>query len=299
MIDEIIAEPGDMNEVVQKIERIRSIFLNTQLFYAKHDSMDKLIGYLENTETEFRSIAYESASMAIALKDLENNQDLNDWLFYAKGPALAHKAQVYVGLGWAIAKLNLPFFSVVEKIETRFYYRVADGCGYYDGSFRQRQTVINRQLPLYLPEAAMPVYDQGIGRSLWYTNNADIDKIRSKVDSFPVSRHAGLWRGIGIAVAYVGGCDEDTLKTLLQYAATNRIQLACGAALAARSRREANAMTADTDLCSRLWFTLTAREANRFSIDPSGPATIGNEEVYFEWIAQVEQDLANSFEIGN
>ena len=87
-----------------------------------------------------------------------------------RGLALAHKAQVYIGLGWAIAKLNLPFLSVVERIEIRLYHRVADGCGYYDGSFRQRQTVINQQLPVYLPEAAMPVYEQGIGRSLWYTS---------------------------------------------------------------------------------------------------------------------------------
>lgn len=292
----IIAEPGDMNEVLQKIERIRSIFLDTQLFYAKHNDMPALIGYLENTEKEFRSIAYESASMAIALKDFENNQDLNNWLFYAKVPALIHEAQVYVGLGWAIAKLNLPFLSVVKKLEFRLYYRVADGCGYYDGTFRQRQTVINRQLPVYLPEVAMPIYDQGVGRSLWYTSNADINMIRSKVEHFPASRHADLWRGIGIAVAYVGGCDEDTLKILLQYAATNRIQLACGAALAARSRMKANSMTIDTDQCSRLWFTLTASEANMFSSDP---AIIGNEEVYFNWITQVEEGLANSFEKGH
>jgi hypothetical protein len=279
-----------MNEVLQRIERIRSIFLNTQLFYAKQNDMEVLLQYLKNTEPVFRSIAYESASMAIAIKELENNQELNTWLFFSKGPALPHRAQVYVGLGWAIAKLNLSFSSVVEKIETRLYYRVADGCGYYDGSFRQRQAVINQQLPVYLPEIAMPAYDQGVGRSLWYTSNADINKIRSKVDSFSASRHAGLWRGIGIAVAYVGGCDENTLKTLLEYAATNRIQLACGAALATRSRIEANTVTTDTDRCSRLWYELTT---NKASLDP---AAIENEEVYFNWITQVEEGLANSFE---
>jgi enediyne biosynthesis protein E3 len=285
-----------MTEALQKIERIKSIFLDTQLFCARQDNPSSLIGYLEKIEPEFRSIGYESASMAIALKDLQKNQGMDNWLFYARTLAQAHKAQVYVGLGWAIAKLNLPFLSVVEKIETRLYHRVADGCGYYDGSFRQRQTIINPQLPLYLPEAAMPLYDQGIGRSLWYTSNADINKIHSNVDNFPVSRHAGLWRGIGIAVAYVGGCDEETLKTLLQYAGTNRIELAYGAALAARSRMEANAVTTDTDRCSRLWFTLTANEVNMFSIDPVERAAIENEEVYLNWIAKVEEGLANSFE---
>ena len=285
-----------MNEASLKIERIKSIFLDTQLFYTNNNETDAFIGYLENIEKEYRSIAYEAVSMAIALKDLENKRRLDNWLFFAKGPALAHKAQVYIGLGWAIAKLNLPFTEIVEMIETRLYHRVADGCGYYDGSFKQRQTVMNMQQPVYLPEAAMPLYDQGVGRSLWYSCNTDINKVRSKVEHFPASRHGDLWRGVGIAVAYAGGCDEDTLKTLLEYAGKNRVQLACGSALAAKSRMEANSMTADTDRCSRLWFSLTASETNMFSLDPGNPDTIGNEKAYMNWVMQIEEGLANSFE---
>jgi hypothetical protein len=285
-----------MKEVLLRIERIKSIFLDTQKFYSMHDNMDALIGYLQNTETEFRSIAYESASMSIALKDLKNNEGLNDWLFYKNGPALAHKAQVHVGLGWAIAKLNLPFLSVVKKIETSLYYRVADGCGYYDGSFRLKQTIVNQQLPDYIPETTMSMYDQGVGRSLWYTCSVDIDKIRRMIKSFPVVRQASLWRGIGIAVAYVGGCDGDTLKTLLQYAATNHIQLTYGAALAVKSRMEANTLTRDTAHCSRLWFSLTASEPNIFSSDPANTYTDENEQAYFTWIKQVDDGLANSID---
>jgi hypothetical protein len=267
-----------MNEVLLRIERIKSVFLDAQIFYSMHDNIYALIGHLENTETEFRSIAYESASMAIALKDLRNNEGLNNWLFYKNGPGLAHKAQVYVGLGWAIAKLNLPFLPVVKKIDTSLYYRVADGCGYYDGSFRYKQTILNRQLPGNVPKATMSMYDQGVGRSLWYTCSTDIVKIRSIIESFPAVRRPSLWRGIGIAVAYVGGCDDDILKTLLQYAATNRIQLTYGAALALRSRIEANTLTTDTAHCSRLWFTHTASEANIFSLVPANPVTDENEQ---------------------
>lgn len=292
---DIFAEPVDMNDVLQKIERIRSVFLNTQVFYSKQDNMNALIGYLENTDIEFRSIAYESASMAIAVKDLQNNQELNTWLFYANVLARAHRAQVYVGLGWAIAKLNLPFLPVVEKIESCLYYRVADGCGFYDGSFRQRQTVLNQQLPAYLPGAAMPLYDQGIGRSFWYTCNGDMKEVCRKVNSFPAGRQASLWRGIGIAVAYVGASDENTLKTLLQLSSTKRLELACGAALAARSRLDANTMNVDTNRCSRLWYTLTAGKTKIFS---SEPTDMKKEEDYFNWIKRAEERLADSFEKG-
>jgi hypothetical protein len=129
------------------------------------------------------------------------------------------------------------------------------------------------------------MYDQGIGRSIWYAEKADINKIRSKIETFATGRHADLWRGVGIAVAYVGGCDDEDLKTLFRYASADCSQLACGAALAARSRTRANSMTDDTDRCSRLWFELAA-----------GTDTIANENVYCDWIKQIEETLSNSFE---
>jgi hypothetical protein len=274
-----------MNVALQKTEAIRTVFLETQLFYATHDDLPALMEYLEHTEKEFSSIAYESASMAIALKDFESETFPHAWLSFANGPAAAHQAQVYVGLGWAIAKFNFPFLTAVKNLNARLYFRIADGCGYYDGSFKHRRTVTNQELPVYLPAAAMPMYDQGIGRSIWYTEKADIHKICSKIETFASSRHADLWRGVGIAVAYVGGCDDEDLKTLFRYASTNSFQLACGAALAARSRTMANTMTADTDRCSRLWFALSA--------DATATA---NEDVYCDWIKQVEERLATSFE---
>jgi hypothetical protein len=274
-----------MNTALQKTEAIKRVFLETQLFYATHDDLSALIEYLENTEKEFSSIAYESASMAIALKEFESDTFPHAWLSFANGPAAAHQAQVYVGLGWAIAKFNFPFLTAVEKLHSRFYFRIADGCGYYDGSFKHRRTVTNKELPVYLPPAALPMYYQGVGRCIWYTQKADIHKICSKIESFAADRHADLWRGVGIAVAYVGGCDDADLKILLQYAAANGLQLACGAALAAKSRMMANTMTADTDRCSRLWFALT-----------TDTDIITNEDAYCNWIKQIEETLSEGFE---
>lgn len=284
-----------MNEVIQKIETIRSIFLETQLFYAGNDDTEVLSAYLENTPAEFRSIAYESASMAIAIKDLEQHGKLNNWLHYVNGPAKAYQAQVYVGLGWAISKLNLPFLPVVEKIETAYYFRVADGCGYYDGSFRHRQTVLSQQLPDYLPEAALPIYDQGVGRCLWYSCLADIDKVKTKIEGFPAERQASLWRGMGIAVAYVGGCEDVYLKMLWQHAGVHGLQLAYGAALANRSRMNAGTITADTDRCSRLWFNLSAVETEICTAETIDKTGIENEAVYLNWIQDIETRLAESF----
>ena len=273
--------------------------MDTQLLFAKDNDMRSLFSYLENIDSSFQSIGYESASMAIALKDLEQKQELDDWLLFANGPAIAHKSQVYVGLGWAIAKLNLPFLHVTRKIDPRLYHRVIDGCGYYDGSFRQRQTLLQQTPPAYIPRGALTIYYQGVGRSLWYTCNADLNNIFNKIGSFPETLHPNLWRGIGIAVAYVGGCNEDTLLSLWQNGANHQIQLTRGAALAVRSRRDANLMTTETDQCFRVWMNLTPEEGYFLPIDTTDPANFIDDADYLHWIATIEKELENSFETGN
>lgn len=250
-----------MEEVLHRMETIRNLFMETQLFCASNNSMDSLQEHLEKIVPPFNSIAYESASMSIIIKDFKEGNDSKNWLLFISGLAKAHQAQVYVGIGWAVAKMNLPFFAVAGKLESSLQVYVADGCGYFDASFKQRQTILNQQLPDYLPAELLPSYDQGIGRSLWYSCNADIEKMKNKIKSFPVDRRDSLWKGIGIAVAYVGGCCNSSLTEIYEAAGEHSGQLAIGAALAVKSRVNAGTATNDTDHCERMWFKLAADEA--------------------------------------
>ena len=272
-----------MKTAPENAEAVTAVFLETQRVHAGPHGTPALLEHLEQVESEFRSVAYESASMAIALDGFATDTFPRDWLLFANGPAAAHKAQVYVGLGWAIAKSNFPFLTAVQKTDARFSFRVADGCGFYDGSFRRRLAVGGNQPPAYLPETAMSMYDQGVGRSLWYTERADLQKVRSALETFAVSRQADLWRGVGVAAAYAGGSDDAALRLLFQYAGAHGIQLARGAALAARSRAAANAMTDDTGRCSRLWFALARGDG------------AADEERYRDWLQQTEERLAAAF----
>ena len=95
-----------MNTALENTEKIKTLFQQTQAFYARHEEMPALIAYLEHAEKEFSSVAYESASMSIALDGFGAGTFPKDWLLFANGAAVAHQAQVYVGLGWAIAKLG-------------------------------------------------------------------------------------------------------------------------------------------------------------------------------------------------
>jgi len=245
-----------MEEVLRRMETIRHLFIDTKSFCELNYDLNAIKNYLENIPPLFRSIAYESASMSIAVKSFEANNSLENWHPFSDGIAKNHRAQVYIGLGWAIAKQNLLFGAIVSKFDNALQCYVADGCGYYDGSFRQRQTILSQQLPVYLAVTLLPLYDQGVGRSLWYTYNADVDRIKNKVETFSAGRQPLLWKGIGIAVAYMGGCDDKLLKDIFESAGGCTVQLAEGAALAVKSRAEANATTNDTEHCARLWTAL-------------------------------------------
>ncbi|HMJ48190.1 MAG TPA: DUF1702 family protein [Ferruginibacter sp.] len=272
-----------MNTASQKMGRIQSVFIEAQLFYANNASPG-LPDYLEKLDPEFRSVGYESISMAIALKDFETNNNLQQWQAFAKGPAIAYKAQVYIGLGWAVAKKEIDLLSIIHILEPLLLYRLADGCGYYDGTFRQRKTLVKQELPVYLPNYLLPVYYQGIGRSFWYLCKTGINNVCSKIESFPSPIHEDMWRGVGTAVAYVGGCDVETLNDIYFSAAEHRTQLGYGAALAVKSRNDAGTFTTDTYHCFRHWFELLVNDEN---IIPG--------VVYENWINKVEEDFAKRF----
>ena len=238
--------------------------METELFCASNGSTNLLNEYLTKTPSPFSSIAYESASMCLFIENLKDGNDTKHWKAYASGPAKSHQTQVYIGLGWAIAKINLSFYSVAGDLDISLQQYVADGCGYYDGSFKKRQTILNQQLPVYIPAELLPWYDQGMGRSLWYSCNANIEKIKNIMESFSGDRQSFMWKGLGIAVAYVGGCDDRLLSEIFKTANEHSVQLALGAALAVNSRIKAGTEAIETERCSKLWSALAANEAGKF-----------------------------------
>ncbi len=273
-----------MNTAAQKMEFIREVYQAAKVFCAGESDLQKIVDYCERSNSEFRSIAYEAASMQIGLRDFVANNQLQIWKYFADDLAKPHAAQIYAGLGWAVAQEVLELEQLIESFPLLLRYRVADGCGYYDGTFRNRQTVRMKAVPTYIPEKALPAYYQGLGRSFWYISKGDAAKTNELLVGFPELRHADMWRGVGIAVTYVGGCDEATLNELKNFSGNFLQQLKCGVALAARSRLHAVSITEDTELCSLIICNLLAAEAANLTVDLEC-------DDYFQWVNSIE----NSF----
>jgi hypothetical protein len=130
-------------------------------------------------------------------------------------------------------------------------------------------------------------YDQGLGRSIWFQSGGKIMNVRQMIDTFEPVRRAALWKGIGHAASFIGGCDSSILHELQQAAAENAKQLGIGAVMAARGRVLSNSLTPDTDLACRTWWKMSAGELTSFS-EQLLPLSI-DENIYDLWQKALEQ----------
>jgi hypothetical protein len=274
------------NTVAQKMERIQAIFREVQDSYPHSPAPDSY-------DAEFRSIAYEAMSMCIALHDLKTEQQLNKWFDFLNKSGIAHATQIHVGLGWALAQTETDISVILPELDPMMRYRVVDGYGYYDGIFRRRKSILNQQKPEFTDPVACAAYDQGLGRSMWYLNNGVIAGAKAMLQKLPAERHTDLWRGMGIATVYVGGCNEETLREIAQSAEKYIPQLAAGAAMALVSRHyagfisDSNALVAST-ICHRpVEEILSANEALRSNLDLNG------EDAYMKWVDELESTFSS------
>jgi len=280
---------ADENQIGKQILKIRTIFQNVQDFFANNSDRSHLIDHLESSENEFRSVAYEAASMELAIADLSGGTELKNWQLFAQKNSVKHSAQIHAGLGWALAQQNKPLFEIPEKIIPLERGRVLDGYGYYDGMFRQRQTIKNKKIPEGIDSVSLHAYDQGVGRSLWYISQGETDKLKSMITVFPATRHPALWRGIGVATAYVGGFNETDLNSVFSLASDNQVSLMIGICLAARARSKAGAMTHDTEMACNICCKMSATKAAELTIKAEPDTHDAN--AYAGWMLNVEKAL--------
>ena len=280
------------SEVAVRMEKIREIFQHAMSIAKEKEDFKSLVAELDNTENEFRSIAYEGAAMALALKDFSDGHTLNHWRLFMEGPGNKHSAQVHAGLGWAIAQQRISALPFIETLDPIMRFRMLDGCGYYDGIFRQRQTIAKQTMPTDLADKLLSGYDQGVGRSLWYISKGACAKIPEMISAFSPSRHNDLWRGVGIACVYVGGFDFDILSELLNYSLSHHTQLAVAAALVAQARNNAETLTPDTELACRVWCNCSTQEAILVTEKSKQSATLHPDDAYKTWLRNIEEELA-------
>jgi enediyne biosynthesis protein E3 len=283
---------SEQSIILQRMEKIRFVFQHAMQFSSSNDN-DAVDAYLKNVEPEFRAVAFEGAAMSFALKDL-HDRALIDWRAFMRRSEQPYVPHVHVGLGWAIARQKLPSLIFLDSMRPSMLFRVLDGYGYYDGIFRQVQTINSQSRASSIESIHYAGYDQGVGRSLWYSAGGDVIRLSDSVRKFPGDRQGALWRGVGIAVAFVGGCDENKLESLIESAGSELRHLSFGAALAIKARVATDTVSADTILAGRMLCNISVNRVNELI---SGLESSSDEDTYplfMSRLLEIESELARN-----
>jgi len=240
------------NTVAGNMEYIQKVFVGVQVFMQQHHSLEELIAFLDAEPPVFRSIAYEAASMEMALPELLSDKALYNWKEFYKRSEKVHKFHMDIGLGWAFAKAEMSPKLYLRFLHPHIPLMIYDGIGYYNGLFRGRNTVKTQLIPGEITGKELHGFDQGLGRRLWYISKGEANVLVQLIQPFNLSRHADLWRGVGIACGYVGGFKREHLEQLMMFSNEFSNQLSTGIKLAAISRSASDSVSCDIELACNI-----------------------------------------------
>lgn len=219
--------------IAENIETVVATFQNGRALSEQELGLEELIAELNKFEPRYRSVAFEGASMGVALA---NSMEI--WKVYAEKTA-KHATQVHIGLGWAIAEGQMNLASTLSEIEPEMQVKVLDGYGYWNGLFQRRTTIRTQQIPENITPEYQSGFDQGVGRAIWYATKGEVDKVANIINHFAEDRRPNLWQGIGVASTYVGGCSDELIADLKSAAGEFRTNLEKGIEAAEASMRKA------------------------------------------------------------
>ena len=218
--------------------------------------LDALSVRLDAAPRELRGFAYEGGAMGLAMLDAFSPFRRERWKRLVAGPGRRYDYLTYVGLGLAAARLHR--FRTYQRVglDRLLRWLVVDGIGFHEGYFSGAADAPSDR-PRALDGYALRAFDQGLGRSLWFVECADVERLAVRVEGFDDGRRADLWAGLGLASAYAGsgGDDPDELfGALVEAAGEHADHFAQGVVFAAEARAQVDNLEPCTErACQVVW----------------------------------------------
>ncbi|QLE40034.1 DUF1702 family protein [Nostoc sp. C052] len=218
------------------------------------DELEAIAPKLNEIDEELRGFAYEGVGMGLAQRDFLTPTSQNRIAMFVAGDGAAYANMVYVGLGLMLARVGRPIEPHLQRLDNAKGWLLVDGYGYYQGMFYWRDSLDSQVISQPISGYTRSVFDQGLGRSIWFVDGGDVNRIARTIDAFSLDRREDLWGGVGYACAYAGGAKRATIEALGNSAGAYRLHLAQGTAYAAKSRQCLGNQSVYTELaCQVLW----------------------------------------------
>ena len=277
-----------------RLEQVGASFLGGYHAALEHSVSQQLIDELETIQAELRGFAYEGAAMGLALLDLFTpwqNSRLGQFL---KGSGNSHTYMVHVGVGWIWARTP-GLFANSKGLDPLLRWLAFDGWGFHDGFFHGAKYLRGHPAPKRLKGYERRVFDQGLGRSLWFINGGRPERISASIQNLAPERHGDLWGGVGLAATYAGIVSAATLGDLRERCGQHWPQLAQGAAFAAKARQRAGNISDYTNLAVDCLCGVSVSEAAQLCDRTleNLPAT-GPQPPYEVWRERIQKHFAES-----
>lgn len=244
---------------VDRLETVGKSFLTGYGAAAATGRPADIAAELERLPELYRGFAYEGAGMGMAVLDGLPTGRGGHVRSLLEGPGADHVYMVYVGVGWAMARLPKFRWSTLYGPDPLLRWLLLDGYGFHQAYFRTRQYVHEQYQAPRAPGAVRgpawhvnQVIDQGIGRASWFVCGTDPERVAALFAKFPESRRPDLYSGVGLAATYAGGVDRAELECLSELAGPYRGQLAQGAAFAAQARLRAGLVVPHNQLATEV-----------------------------------------------
>ena len=277
----------------QHLEQIGITFLSGYHAALEETGFVSLAHRLAAVETDLQGFAFEGAAMGLTLLDCFTPWRKDRWRTFTGGLAAHHIYMMHVGLGWALARLRRSVTPYLTRLDPLLGWLAVDGYGFHEGYFGWPQYIERQTLPSRLHGYERRVFDQGLGRSLWFVKGANVAAVVSEINSFPFARRDDLWSGVGLACAYAGGCGRSAIDWLRVAAHAHLPAFAQGVAFAAKTRQRAANLIPHTETACRVICGQSAQELAAIT-DAALENLPGEGELpaYEEWRRRIQHKLA-------
>src|SRR5262245_44688649 len=124
-----------------------------------------------------RGWAYEGSAMALTLLDVLTGWRQDRLRRHLAGAGGAHTYIVHVGAGWMLGRLPLAPGRLLARLDPIQRWLALDGYGFHEGFFHARTAIARQRVPRKVSGYARRGFDQGLGRSLWFVEGANVERI--------------------------------------------------------------------------------------------------------------------------